>query len=63
MIGPISRIILRYVSGAMVAYGLVPQDVGAEIAVDPDLLALLGLALGASTEIAYAFAVKRGWAK
>jgi preprotein translocase subunit Sec61beta len=62
MIGPIARIILRYVAAALVTYGLVPLEVGAQIAVDPDLIAVLGLALGAMVEIGYALARRRGWA-
>ena len=62
MIGPISRIILRYLAAALVTYGLVPVDVGAQIAMDPDLIAMLGLTLAASVELIYNLAKRRGWA-
>jgi len=62
MIGPIARIILRYVASALVTYGYLSHDVGAQIAIDPDLIAVLGLALGALVEVGYALARKRGWA-
>jgi len=62
MIGPIARIVLRYVAAALVTYGLVSLEVGAQIAVDPDLIAVLGLALGALVEVGYALARRRGWA-
>jgi len=62
MIGPISRIILRYLAAALVTYGIVPVDVGAQIAMDPDLIALLGLTLAALVEIIYTLAKRRGWA-
>ena len=62
MIGPIARIILRYVAAALVTYGIVPIEVGAQIAVDPDLIALAGLALAALVEVGYALARNRGWA-
>ena len=62
MIGPISRIILRYLAAALVTYGLVPVDVGAQIAMDPDLIALLGLTLAALVELVYNLAKRRGWA-
>ena len=62
MIGPISRIILRYLAAALVTYGIVPVDVGAQIAMDPDLIALLGLALATLVEIIYTLAKRRGWA-
>jgi hypothetical protein len=62
MIGPISRIILRYLAAALVTYGLVPVDVGAQIAMDPDLIAMLGLTLAALVELIYNLAKRRGWA-
>jgi len=62
MIGPIARIILRYAAAALVTYGIVPIEVGAQIAVDPDLIALAGLALAALVEVGYALARNRGWA-
>lgn len=57
----IARIIARYLAGALVAYGLIPHEVGQELAMDPDLALLIGGAVGAITEGAYAFAKKRGW--
>jgi hypothetical protein len=62
MIGPISRIILRYLAAALVTYGIVPVDVGAQIAMDPDLIALLGLTLAALVELIYTLAKRCGWA-
>ena len=62
MIGPISRIVLRYLAAALVTYGIVPVDVGAQIAMDPDLIALLGLTLAALVELIYKLAKRRGWA-
>ena len=59
---PISRIILRYLAGALVTYGVVPVDVGAQIAMDPDLIAMLGLTLAALVELIYNLAKRRGWA-
>lgn len=63
MTAVIARIVLRYVSGALVAYGFIPHEVGAEVAMDPDLALILGSGIGAVTEVFYALAVKRGWAK
>lgn len=59
---PIARIILRYLSGAFVTYGLIGAETGEYLAVDPDLTLMLGGAIGAAVEFAYAFAKKRGWA-
>lgn len=63
MTAVIARIVLRYLSGALVAYGVIPHEVGAEIAMDPDLALILGGVIGAATEAFYALAVKRGWTK
>ena len=62
MIGPISRILLRYVAAALVTYGMIPPEVGAEVAVDPDLLLILGLVLGAGVEAFYTIAKRLKWA-
>ena len=56
---PLARIILRYVSGFLVAKGLLASDLSA----DPDLVLYLGLGIGAAVEFAYSLARKRGWAK
>lgn len=60
MIAPLTRIIARYLAGAMVAYGLMaPQDA---VALHPDLVAIVGAVLGGVVESAYAYARRRGWA-
>jgi hypothetical protein len=61
MIAPLSRIAARYVSGALVTYGLMQPDQVALI--QPDLALIVGSLIGALSEIAYALAVKKGWAK
>lgn len=61
MIPVLARIILRYASGALVAYGLIPQEVGADLAMDQELALLLGAAIGVATEAFYAFAKRKGW--
>lgn len=63
LIPVIARIVLRYASGALVAYGFIPQEVGAELAIDQEVALILGAALGAATEGFYALARKKGWAK
>lgn len=71
--GPFIRIALRYLAGALVAYGLVPADIATDLANDPDVFGVamhavdwgvvaLGSAIGAATEWIYAEAKKRGWA-
>lgn len=56
----IARIILRYLAGALLAYGLIDPGLADRIAIDPDLAELLGLAIGVVTEAGYAFAKSRG---
>jgi len=53
--GPIARIILRYGIGYFAGSG-----VGDALAMDPDAVLALSLALGACVEGAYAWAKKRG---
>ncbi|MFE3836074.1 hypothetical protein [Pseudogemmobacter sonorensis] len=59
MIGPISRILARWLASALVTYGLVAPQYGA--ALDHDLALVLGALIGAGTEAAYALAKRRGW--
>ncbi|ACI92732.1 conserved hypothetical protein [Afipia carboxidovorans OM5] len=61
MIGPISRILLRYVVGYLVIRALIPQDIADQIANDPDIAAAIGFAIAAVVEGFYALAKKRGW--
>jgi len=58
----ILRIVMRYLSGALVSYGVIPHDVGADLAMDPDVALVLGGVIGVATEAGYAFAKRRGWA-
>lgn len=58
----IGRILARYLSGALVAYGLIPHEIGQELAMDPDVAIAIGAALSIVTEAVYAFARKKGWA-
>ena len=53
---------MRYLAAALVTYGIVPVDVGAQIAMDQDLIAMLGLTLAALVEFIYKLAKRRGWA-
>lgn len=58
----VARIALRYAAGALVAAGYLDENLGAQIGADPDILIIVGGALGVSVELAYAFAKRRGWA-
>lgn len=64
--GVIVRIILRYLVGALVAKAFISPDLGNTIVADPEIEMALQLVLaaviGGATELAYAFAKRRGWA-
>jgi hypothetical protein len=63
--GPIARIILRYLSGALVAIGLLLPGDAIEINADPEILSavmmLVGTVVGVAVETAYALAKRMGW--
>ncbi|WP_309086700.1 hypothetical protein [Chelativorans sp.] len=65
MLGPLSRIILRYVAGALAMLGFITADMGHMLADDPDVAAVLQWALGilaaALAEGGYYLAKKVGW--
>lgn len=63
MIPVLARIILRYASGALVTYGVIPHDQAAELAMDPELALLVGAGIGALTEGFYVLARRFGWSK
>lgn len=62
MTAVIARIALRYLAAALVTAGYLDADLGNQIGADPDLIMLIGLALGAGVEMAYAVAKKMRWA-
>lgn len=57
-----ARIVMRYLSGALVAYGVLPVEAGADLALDPDIALIVGAAIGAITEAVYALAKRKGGA-
>jgi len=56
---PIARIILRYTSAFLVGFGLMGDDVAAQVSNDPDLALLLSMAIGATL----AALTERSWVK
>ena len=58
MYAPIARIIIRYAVGIVIG-----TDAARILAGDPDIIAVVALAIGAITEVVYALAVKKGWTK
>ncbi len=63
MIGPISRILLRYLAGFLVLKAVLPEDVGNMISTDPDLVAVVGALIAGGVEGFYMLARKYGWSK
>lgn len=61
MVAVLSRIALRYLAAALVTAGYLDADLGNQIGADPDILMLLGTALGIGVELAYAVARRLGW--
>lgn len=58
----LARVIARYLSSALMTIGFLAPGLGAELARDPEVIGLIGLALGGVTETAWALAVRKGWA-
>jgi hypothetical protein len=61
MTAVLARIGLRYLAATLVTAGYLDADLGNQIGADPDLIMLVGLALGAGVEMAYAVAKKMRW--
>lgn len=62
MNGAVVRIGLRYVAGYLVIKNIIPQEIADMIANDPEIAFVVGGALAAVAEGAYALAKRRGWA-
>ena len=56
---PIARIIIRYVSGAIATAGYLSPELAAQISTDQDVIMMVGLGLGALSEIWYTWAKTR----
>jgi hypothetical protein len=56
----IARIGLRYLAGALVAFGIIAPEDAQIIHTDPEIVMLAGLVLGAVVEGAYAWARRHG---
>ncbi len=62
MTAVLARIALRYLAAGLVTAGYLDSDLGQQIGADPDILILVGGAIGLAVEMAYAAARKLGWA-
>ncbi|HWL31217.1 MAG TPA: hypothetical protein VNQ50_03710 [Xanthobacteraceae bacterium] len=61
MIGPIARILVRYIAGYLALRAIMPQSVADMIANDPDVAAVVGFVLMALVEGVYGLAKHHGW--
>jgi len=61
MIAVLARVLARYLAGALVLAGLLPQALADQIAIDPDIALLLGVSLGLLAEGFHALARRQGW--
>lgn len=59
MTAVITRILLRYLSGALIAAGWLGEQY--DLSADPDVIMVVGLGIGAATEAVYAYAKRMGW--
>ena len=59
MNGAIARIVLRYVVGAVI---MGSDQIGEQLATDPDLVMAVGGLIGLGIEAFYVFAKRKGWA-
>lgn len=59
MIGPLSRILARWIASALVTYGVIAPEYGT--ALDADVATILGLVIGGLTEASYMLAKRYGW--
>lgn len=57
----IARILLRYLSGALIGGGWLAREY--DLSADPDLVMAVGLGLAAAAEGLYALARKKGWTR
>lgn len=57
-LGPVARIVLRYVVGGLI---MGSASIGERLAADPDLVMAVAALLGAAVEGAYWLAKRRGW--
>jgi hypothetical protein len=56
-LGPLARILLRYGIGYLAG-----SQIGEQLALDPDIVLIVSLGLGAAVEAAYVIAKRKGWA-
>jgi len=66
MMGPVARILLRVVVGALIARAWIDPQIGQYLIDDPDLAMLIELLLAGivwgATELWYVIAKRMGWA-
>ena len=59
--GPLTRILMRYLAGYLVLIGVLPEDLAEMLLNDPEIAAAIGIGLTFIAEYAYRLAKKYGW--
>lgn len=66
MLGPIARILLRVIVGALIARAWIDPQIGQSLIDDPDFATLIEMSLAGivwgATELWYVIAKRMGWA-
>ena len=60
---PLIRIGLRYLAGYLVFKSIIPKDMAAMLADDPELVGFIGACIAVVVETAYGLAKRFGWAR
>lgn len=57
----LARLVLRYLSGFLLAFAFLPEESAKSLSVDQDLITVVGVLFGFAAEGFYYLAKKYGW--
>ena len=57
---PIARIVVRYVTGALVGWGVLAPESAQALGADPEVIAMVAAGIGVAVEMLYARAKRTG---
>lgn len=58
---PLARILIRYGTGLLAAYGMLSEEAAGVISADPDLILVAAVGLAVLNEVFYLVARRKGW--